>query len=84
MIGASHLELRDMMRAMCDAFNMNTERLKRVLGLVEQMDSIETRLPQPTTSPAGDSDGIDAENILSGKLRYIVFLQNILYANEKR
>jgi hypothetical protein len=71
-----HLELRDMMRAMCDTLNMNTGRLKRVLGLVEQMDTIESRLLQPTISSAGDSihafpsyDGIDAENILSGKIR---------------
>jgi hypothetical protein len=33
-----------MMRAMCDALNMNTERLNRVSGLVEQMDMIETCL----------------------------------------
>lgn len=39
-----------MMRAMCDALNMNTERLKGVSGLVEQMDTMETRLPQPTIS----------------------------------
>jgi hypothetical protein len=44
-----------MIRAMCDAPNMNTERLKRVSGLVEQMDTMETRLPQPTTSYTGDS-----------------------------
>jgi hypothetical protein len=43
-----------MMRVMCDALNMNTERLKRVLGLVEQMDTMETRLPQPTTSFTSD------------------------------
>jgi hypothetical protein len=35
MTGTSHLELHDIMRAMCDALNMNTERLKRVSGLVE-------------------------------------------------
>jgi hypothetical protein len=35
MIGTSHLEIHDMMRAMCDAFNMNIERLKRVSELVE-------------------------------------------------
>jgi hypothetical protein len=40
------------------------------------MNMMETRLPQPTTSSIGDSiisfpsyDGIDAKNILSGKLR---------------
>jgi hypothetical protein len=55
------------------------------------MDTIETSLPQPTTSFAVDSifafpsyDGIDAENILSGKLRKIVFLPNILCVNGKR
>ena len=64
-----------MMRAMCDALNMNTERLKRVSGLVEQMDTMETHLPQPTISSTSDSilafpfyDGIDAENTLIGKL----------------
>jgi hypothetical protein len=68
MIGTFHLELRDMMRAMCDALNMNMERLKRVSRLVEQMDTMETHLPQPSTSSTGDSihafpsyDGIDAE-----------------------
>jgi hypothetical protein len=35
MTGISHMELHDIMRAMCDALNMNTERLKRVSGLVE-------------------------------------------------
>jgi hypothetical protein len=50
-----HLELHDMMRAMCDALNMNTERLKRVSGLVELVDTIETRPPQPTTYSACDS-----------------------------
>jgi hypothetical protein len=76
MIGTFHLEPRDMMRAMCDTLNINTERLKRVSGLVEQMDTKETRLPQPPISFAGDSihsfpsyDGIDAKNILGGKLR---------------
>jgi hypothetical protein len=68
MTGTFHLKLRDMMRAMCDALNMNIERLKRVLGLVEQ---VETRRPQPTTSSAGDSirafpsyDDTDAENYI--------------------
>jgi hypothetical protein len=71
-----YLELLDMMRAMCDAFNMNTERFKIILVLVEQMDTMETRLSQPTTSFACDYnhafpsyDGIDAKNILSKKLR---------------
>jgi hypothetical protein len=76
MTGTFHLELCEMMSAMCDTLNMNTKRLKRVLGLVEQMDTMGTRLPQPTTSFEDDSihafpsyDGIDVENILSGKLR---------------
>jgi hypothetical protein len=67
-----------MMRDMSDAVNMNTERLKRASGLVEQMNTMDTRLPQPTTSSTCDSihalpsyDGIDAENILSGKLRFV-------------
>jgi hypothetical protein len=45
MTGTFHLELRDMMRAMCDALNMNTEMLKRVSGFVEQMDTMKTHLP---------------------------------------
>jgi hypothetical protein len=71
MIGTFHLELRDMMRAMCDTLNMNTERFKRVSELVEQMDTMETRLPQPAISSTGDSihafpsyDGIDAEKYI--------------------
>jgi hypothetical protein len=35
MTGTFNLELRDMMRTMCDALNIDTERLKRVSGLVE-------------------------------------------------
>jgi hypothetical protein len=90
MTGTFHLELHDMMRAMCDALNMNNKRLKRVSGLVEQIDTMETRLPHPTTSSTCDYihafssyDGIYAENILRGKLRKIVFLQNILCVNGK-
>jgi hypothetical protein len=52
MIGTSSLELREMMRALCDAFNMGTEKFKRVSGLVEWLDMMATRLPQPTTSSA--------------------------------
>jgi hypothetical protein len=76
MTGTSHLELHDMLRATYDALNMNTEWLKRVSGLVEQMDTMETHLPKPTISSTSDSilafpfyDGIDAENTLSGKLK---------------
>ena len=76
MPGTVHRELRDMMRAMCDALNMNIERLKTVSEFVEQMDTMETRLPQPTISSAGDSihafpsyDVETLKNILSGKLR---------------
>ena len=50
---------------------MNTERFKRVLGLVEQMDMMETHQPQPTTSSTCDFihafpsyDGIDAEKYI--------------------
>jgi hypothetical protein len=50
MTGTSRLELHDMMRALCDAFNMGTEKLKRVLGFVERIDTMVTHLPQPTTS----------------------------------
>jgi hypothetical protein len=41
-----------MMRALCDAFNMDTEKLKSVSGLLERIDTMATRLPQPTTSSA--------------------------------
>jgi hypothetical protein len=65
-----------MMRAMCDALNMNTKRLERVSGLVEQMDMMETRLPQPTTSSTCDSihafpsyDGIDAEKYVEWEIK---------------
>jgi hypothetical protein len=71
MTGTFHLELCDMMRAMCYALNMNTERLKRDSGLVEQMETMETRLPLPITSSTGDSihafpsyDSIDAEKYI--------------------
>jgi hypothetical protein len=43
------------MRATCDALNINIERLNTVSGLVEQMDTMETRLPQATISSACDS-----------------------------
>jgi hypothetical protein len=76
MIGTFHLEPRDMMRAMCDTLNINTETLKRVSGLVEQMDTKETRLPQPPISFAGDSihyfpsyDGIDAEKYIKWEIK---------------
>jgi hypothetical protein len=84
MTGTFHLELRDMMRAMCDALNMNTERLKRVSGLVEQMDTIKTHLLHPTISSTCDYihafpsyDGIDAKKYSEWETK-IVFLQNIL------
>jgi hypothetical protein len=71
MTGTFHLELHDMMRAMCDALNMNNKRLKRVLGLVEQIDTMDTRLPHPTTSSTCDYihafssyDGIYAEKYI--------------------
>jgi hypothetical protein len=60
-----------MIRAMCEALNMNTKMLKRVSGLVEQMDMMESCLPQPTTFFVGAShhafpsyDGIDAEKYI--------------------
>jgi hypothetical protein len=92
MTGTFHLELCDMMRAMCDALNMNTERLKGVSGLVEQMDTMETRLPQPTISSTCDSihafpsyDGIDAEKYIEWetKIDYL-FSQIIVCVNGKR
>jgi hypothetical protein len=71
-----YLELCDMMRTMSDALNMNTKRLKRVSGLVKQMDTMETRLPQPTTSSTCDSihalpsyDGIDAEKYIEWEIK---------------
>jgi hypothetical protein len=89
--GTFHLELQDMMRAMCDALNMNIERLKRISGLVEQMDMMETHLPQPTTSSTGDCihafpsyDGIDAKKYIEWETKIDCFLQNILSVNGKR
>src|SRR5437762_13608166 len=56
----SKLELRDMMRAMTEAFSkyqdasaLSFERLdRRVSGLVDRMDTMETRLPQATATGA--------------------------------
>jgi hypothetical protein len=62
MIGTSSLELRDMMRALCDAFNMGTKKLKRVSGLVERIDTMATRLPQPTTSSADYIQDVKSED----------------------
>jgi hypothetical protein len=75
-----------MMRAICDARNMNTERLMRVLGLVEQMDMMETHLPQPTTSSAGDHiiafssyDGIYVETYIEWETKIDCFFAKIFY-----
>ena len=54
----SRLELRDMMRAMTEAFSkyqdvtaLSFERLdRRVSGLVDRMDTMEARLPQATAT----------------------------------
>ena len=70
----SKLELRDMMRAMTEAFSkyqdasaLSFERLdRRVSGLVDRMDTMETRLPQATatgaqvSTAADDDDEVDA------------------------
>jgi hypothetical protein len=79
-----------MMRSMCDAHNINTEGLKTVSGLVEQMDMMETRLPQPTTSSAGDSihafpsyDVIDAEKYIEWETKIDCIFANILCVNGK-
>jgi hypothetical protein len=65
-----------MMRAICDALNMNTERLKRVSGLLEQMNMMETCLPHPTISSTCDHilafssyDGIGAETYTEWKTK---------------
>jgi hypothetical protein len=60
----SQLELRDMMRTMTDAFNKykdattsSFERLdRRIFGLVDRMDTMETRLPQATATAANDDE----------------------------
>jgi hypothetical protein len=62
MTGTSRLELRDMMRALCDAFNMGTEKLKRVSGLVEWIDTMATHLPQATTSSADYIQDVESED----------------------
>src|SRR5207253_7506369 len=69
----SQLELRDMLRAMTEAFSkyqdataLSFERLdRRVSGLVDRMDTMETRLPQATapgaqvSTVADDGDEVD-------------------------
>jgi hypothetical protein len=62
MTGTSRLELRDMMRALCDAFNMGTEKLKSVSGLIEWIDTMATHLPQPTTSSADYIQDVKSED----------------------
>ena len=63
----SRLELRDMMRAMTEAFSkyqdvtaLSFERLdRRVSELVDRMDMMETRLPQATATGAQVSTATD-------------------------
>jgi hypothetical protein len=80
-----------MMRAMCDALNINTERLKGVSGLVEQMDTMETCLPQPTISFADDSihafpsyDGIDAEKYIEWETKIDCHFANYFMCERKK
>jgi hypothetical protein len=80
-----------MMRAMCDALNMNTERLKRVSRLVEQMDTMETCLPQPTISSVGDSihafpscDGVDAEKYIQWETKIDCLFENYFMCERKK
>src|SRR5438034_10757799 len=66
----SKLELRDMMRAMTEAFSkyqdasaLSFERLdRRVSGLVDRMDTMETRLPQATATGAQASTAADNDD----------------------
>ena len=66
----SYLELRDMMRAMTDAFNncltSTTDTFQRihtsVAGLRTQMDELEARLPQPVPPPIAHDADADAHN----------------------
>jgi hypothetical protein len=62
MTGTSHLELCDKMRTLCDAFNMGTEKLKSVSGLVERIDMMATRVPQPTTFSADYIQDVESED----------------------
>jgi hypothetical protein len=62
MTRTSHLELHDMMRALCDAFNMGTEKLKSVSGIIERIDTMATRLPQPTTSSTDYIQDVESED----------------------
>ena len=80
-----------MMRAMCDALNMNIERLKTVSEFVEQMDTMETRLPQPTISSAGDSihafpsyDGIDAKKYIEWETKIDCHFANYFMCERKK
>ena len=66
----SQLELRDMLRAMTEAFSkyqdataLSFERLdRRVSGLVDRMDTMETRLPQATATGAQASTAADNDD----------------------
>ena len=66
----SQLELRDMLRAMTEAFSkyqdataLSFERLdRRVSGLVDRMDTMETRLPQATATGAQVSTTADDDD----------------------
>jgi hypothetical protein len=51
-----------MMRALCHAFNMGTEKLKRVSELVERIDTMATRLAQPTTSSTDYIQDVKSED----------------------
>jgi hypothetical protein len=80
-----------MMRAMCDTLNMNTKRLERVSGLVEQMDTKDTRLPQPTTSSTCDSihafpsyDDIDAEKYIEWEIKIDCFFAKYFMCERKK
>jgi hypothetical protein len=79
-----------MMRVMCDVLNMNTESLKRVSGIIEQMDTMETRIPQPTISSAGDSihvfpsyDGIDTEKYIEWETKIDCLFENYFMCERK-
>src|SRR5213076_1134142 len=66
----SQLELHDMLRAMTEAFSkyqdataLSFERLdRRVSGLVDRMDTMETRLPQATATGAQVSTAADDDD----------------------
>jgi hypothetical protein len=47
---------------------MGTEKLKSILGLIERIDTMATRLPQPTTSSTGYIQDVESEDVRDNPL----------------